>query len=594
MIKKPKFSKMMKQKTVIIVFLITFYFVFKPLLLFLVPGVLLLFFYKKDLSESLALIIALSVSFWIVSFWLLSFIPLPLTVFFHLIFILSLLPFLTKLRLKFKKTKFDKYIVTALLIISIIRFIPLFLGFFPAGADMSFHTLTTNLIIDANQVPKTYDPILNVNFGGYPTGFHALSAYVSLLSNFPVYKSTLLISNFSYAFLLMGLFFLLRRFVNPFAAITTSTLVMFVTNNPQFFISWGGNPFVLSLGFLLFASRFIMDIVNFQYKEILVFALIASASMLTHITPVYGFFYIYLPVFIIKFMKEIKFKKQILKNGLLTFLCISLFIIPYFINYQHINVSADEQNWQLQRNTDKFFSWKGDITNFIFTIPSFLMLVFGSNFILISLMGLYVSINDKKLFRNIMIMILSIVLVIINSRYNILPLSFILLSERVATILIIPLSIAIGLMIQKLFESFNQTKPYHKAGIFIIACLIVIICAKNQIHYVNISNQFSMVTSEDLDAFDYIIQNTPEDSYFLNNYGDAGLWISALTYRPSKQIQIPPVYMDEKENLYSNKIPNYVYIGSKKVYETNLLIENYENRYEKVYTNSNVHIFKLR
>jgi hypothetical protein len=517
-----------------------------------------------------------------------------MTLFFYIILVLNILPFLTKLKIKIKIKNFDKYVLMVLIAVSLLRFIPLFLGFFPASADMSFHTLTTNLIVKANQVPLTYDPILSVNFGGYPTGFHTLSAYISLLSNLPPYKSALFMGNFTYAFLLLSVFFLLKKFVNSWQALVASILTLFVANNPQFFISWGGNPFVLSLALIVFSSRFIMEITKYKLKDIILFGIFASASILTHVTPVYGFFYIYLPLFILNFLKDKKNNLSVIKKGSLAFLCIIILTLPFFINYQSMNISENEQIWQLQRNANKFLSWKGNITNFLFTIPSFFILIFGNNFIILSLMALYILINDKKLFRDIMIMILATTLVIINSRYNILPFSFLLLSERITTILLIPLSIAIGYLIKNIFSNFNKFKIFHKAGIVIISILFLIICIKNQIHYVNISDQFSMVTPNELEAFDWIIQNTPEDSYFLNNYGDAGLWIPALTLRKINLMQTPPLYLDEKEEFDKTVEPDYAYFGDKKVYETNLKLQDYESKYKKVYAKNNVVIFKIK
>jgi len=49
--------KTMKKKIQTIIFLLTLFFVFKPLLIFFVPGILLLFIYKKDFVELLTLII---------------------------------------------------------------------------------------------------------------------------------------------------------------------------------------------------------------------------------------------------------------------------------------------------------------------------------------------------------------------------------------------------------------------------------------------------------------------------------------------------------------------------------------------------------
>ena len=60
----------------------------KPILIFIIPGMLILFFpaFKKiDLMDLLAYICGLSICFWVCSFWYLKYISLNLMTFFILI-----------------------------------------------------------------------------------------------------------------------------------------------------------------------------------------------------------------------------------------------------------------------------------------------------------------------------------------------------------------------------------------------------------------------------------------------------------------------------------------------------------------------------
>ena len=200
-------------------------------------------------------------------------------------------------------------------------------------------------------------------------------------------------------------------------------------------------------------------------------------------------------------------------------------------------------------------------------------------------------------------MYVSTVVLIINSKYWILPFSQLLWSERVGMLLIIPMSVAFGYLIKIIFDikfyekHVTQNKVFIRSiqGFFIISLLIL--SFNNYQHYIRVSNIFSMVTQEDLDAFDWILNNTEEDALFLNNYGDAGLWISPITLRKTRIIQMVPIYMDETEKYLSSLQPEYVYIGNKQVYSINLDVNSFisdPSNYEQVYKKNDVMIFKIK
>ncbi len=577
----------MKKIIILILSLLLFIKDIRFLLLFIVPGII--FNKKKRLPIYLIQVVGISLSFWIVSFWFLKYIPIQLTTFFYVILFLSFVvlnfkPFLFSKKLKFE----DVFVITLILLVIIIRLVPFLLNYFPAGADMSFHTLTTRIITLNNSVPVNYEPVLPINFGNYPVGFHAISAYINLISGLIEYKATLLLANFTYAFLTLASFIFLRKYFKPIIAFLSALFISFLANNPQFFISWGGNPFVLSICFLILAISSIEKLP----KNKLLSALYLASSFLIHPMPVYGFFYIYLPVFIYRFMKN----KNLIKAGLSMALIFILFITPFMLNFNYI-VSDTEFQWTKQRQETKYLSWKGEF------IPKFLITLFGEKIVFLVLISTILLFNKKELFIKIILMYVSTVVLIINSKYWILPFSQLLWSERVGMLLIIPMSVAFGYLIKIIFDikfyekHVTQNKVFIRSiqGFFIISLLIL--SFNNYQHYIRVSNIFSMVTQEDLDAFDWILNNTEEDALFLNNYGDAGLWISPITLRKTRIIQMVPIYMDETEKYLSSLQPEYVYIGNKQVYSINLDVNSFisdPSNYEQVYKKNDVMIFKIK
>ncbi len=583
----------MWKKIIIILTLILLFFTNKFLLIFLIPGVFLIQ-KKKLLSQVFVQGIALSLGFWILSFWYLKFVPVSLTGLFYFVFVLTVIGLMIK-DVKVKVNKTELIVVTCLLLLSLIRFMPFFNNYFPAGADMSFHTLNAKIITLNKGFPETFDPVNPLKFGGYPVGFSIISSYVSLLSNMPVYKATLFVANFCYAFLILSLYFFLRKYFNQKIALITSFISVFIANNPQFFIAWGGNPFVLSLCFLFMAVYFIKPVNKFTKPDIVFFTVFACASLFTHVIPVYTFFYVYLPLFLINNFKIIKSKKSF--HNLITIAIIFvIFLLPYIIHYD-FNISDSEIQWQRQRNAEKFLTWKGDITNFFSTGLHLINLLFGRNYLVLLAAGLVFLIKNNNLLKEVIIMVGSCSLVIINSKYWILPFSYVLLSERVAVLLLIPFSIAIGHMIyqvvdKKLLDKLIDNKLASKLMILVVFVLLLFFARMQVQYYYRVSEAFGMVTPEDLEAFEWIKQNTYQDSLFLNNYGDAGLWIAPLTLRKTRTVHTSPVYFDETEEYLSSLEPDYVYFGKKQVYDINLDYKEYESN-EIVYDHGGVIILKI-
>ena len=572
------------------------YFFLKEIFIFIFPGFALIIFFSKKINAKYVIYsIGLSLSFWIISFWFLKYIPLPLDIFIYLIIIISIIFLGTKIEtLSFKKK--EKYILLIFILIILLRLIPYFLNYFPAGADMSFHTLTTKIITEKNGFPSDYMPILPFKIGNYPLGFHIISACISIFSNIEEYRATLLLANFSYAFLGFCLYVFLTNYFKPKTSLICSIIATFGTNNPQFFIGWGGNSVVLSICFLFLGASLVENIFKLNFKELFLLSLFSVSSFLVHFIPLYGFFYVYLLVFI----KKIKKNKKInsIKKILFVIIIFVIFVLPYFLNFK-IDFSQNEFNNLKIRQENKYFSWNGNINNFYKTIPIFMITLFGKSFVILSMTCFLFLIKDKNLFNKATMMLFGSIILIINSKFFFLPVSILLYSERTGILMLIPLTISIGYFIENILNNNKNVKNKYMNLILIIsiASLFLIVSVNNYTHYLKVSNVFSMVTSDDLKAFEWINKNTKTEDIFLSNPGDAGLWISALTLRRSTSNQIIPIYHEEADKLLSNLKPNYVFIGKKKVYDTFLDLDYYvsnNNNYTQVYSNHGVNIFKIK
>ncbi|MFH2021222.1 MAG: hypothetical protein ABIJ34_07420 [archaeon] len=575
---------------------IMIYLVAKPLLLFIVPGIFVWkLFPKKENSEKAIYVAFISISFWIVSFWILKILPISMLDFFNIVIALCFCSLLIWYpMISFKKR--DLIIIGIFFIIIIARCLPFIMGHFPSGADTSFHVLTTKTIVTTNGFPEKYS-IIPLPFGGYPIGFHIFSAYISLVSGIPEYKSVLLLSNLSYALLSLAVFVFLRRYFSDTISLAGAALVPLIANNPQFFISWGGNPFVFSLSILFVGISLLEDKKLISLADSLVIGLVFCASFIAHLTPAYVYLYIYLIWYI--YSKKYLIRSSLKSHLVLALICI-LLLMPFILSYE-TRISPDEITFSEERQDTKFLSWKGTWQDSVLTIPNFINYLFGPILITFCLLGLLFMFTGKKLLSKIVVYFSVIFILILSSRYKFIPISDVLFSERTAMILLLPLSILFceflaNITNRKLTRNlFPDSKLAMPVLLSIVIAYLFFVSATNYQHYLRISDTYSMVTPDDLDAFSWILNNTDSTDYFITNYGDAGLWLPVLTDRPALQMQLPPMYLDEFNEFQEKQVSKYIFFGSKKVYECDLRIEDYKSdEYEIVYSKKGVTIFKIK
>ncbi|MEO7112861.1 MAG: hypothetical protein ABI183_20630, partial [Polyangiaceae bacterium] len=71
---------------------------------------------------------------------------------------------------------------------------PAFRWLVAPGADMSMHSFMTRLIVEAQRLPTTYEPIFPIHdFGSYAAGLPSLAAVLTALSGMPAHRTTLIV-----------------------------------------------------------------------------------------------------------------------------------------------------------------------------------------------------------------------------------------------------------------------------------------------------------------------------------------------------------------------------------------------------------------
>lgn len=586
--------------------------IWKPIFIFTMPGILILFlpaFKEIDLIDLIIYALGISISFWICSFWFLKYIALSLMTFFMLV---ASITTLTAVYCLFRKIRpyrislnyYNFILIILFLFVMTLRFIPMNHAIVPAGADMSMHTYITNLIANANGIPDNYYPILGINkFNTYPAGFHTISALVSLIGNIPGFRATFIVSCLTYLFITLFLFVFLRKFVSWEFAFVSTICFSFFTGNPQGFSSWGGTPTIFALAlFILFIS--FLDRIQNNNKWFIFFSAISLVSLLLSSTIVFiQSFYIFGFSFLIYFL----LKKEYKGHGWIKYLLITIlfFIIaaPYLINSDYGIVTSQTLDWIKNWVKEAGPAWQGTISNFMWTIPLYIKnYVFGARvfkyFLFICTAGfifLWVK-KPKRGIKYFTFLILSILL-ILNAKYWVLPFSYAIYPERVATMAIIPLSLFFAYALEVSFKYLENKKIFNKKFLSIIifgliTFIMVSVPVFNKVKYTRGILNSSSVTGLDLKAFDWLKKHTNATDVIQNNYGDGGLWIPSIISRPITNAHINVIYLDKTKSLGEAK---YVYIGKKCVYGCEARGSDFEkdNRYELVYSNKGVYIYKI-
>jgi hypothetical protein len=589
----------------------SFTFICRPLLLLILPGILVLYlpwWRQRFLSDLIVFVVGTSIAFWIVTFWFLPYGRIPLSSWAYGVFVVAVVTmgmgfWKYPARALVGVDRDDIFAISLLAIAAVLRFSfvwrwPLA----PAGADMSMHSYMAALIAARDTVPSSHLPLLPIDsFGAYPAGFQTLTALMSMLGGIPIYRSAMFMEASTLAFLTLAFYGFVRVFWDRPSSAIVALLVTFLPRNPQHFVQWGGDPTLLSLGLLVTALALRPRLKENMSLGMCGFcALFVAASVFTHLIPVIGLCYAMLPVGVYVAIDRFYTQREALQRVMWNLLAIGLVsgllvgvCLPTLLSTE---VSTGEIEWVRhfqQRGAGG--AWGGTIGNAIVTIPPYLTeKIFGVSFVMLSVLGLLVlAYRRPHLALASGICALTVVGLVINSMYWLLPLSYAIYPERVALLLLLPSALGIG----ALLDSVRRWWPKQNALIWIMAVLVlcVVVRENERLLYKGLVPN-SLLTKADLLAMRWIQENTEPGAAFHNRYGDAGLWIPAIAFRPITDPHLNPFYFDEFRAASPGLNAQYVYVGKKKALGEPISLVEFEsapNRYRKVYDHDGVVIYEV-
>lgn len=588
-----------------------FTFICRPLLLLIFPGMLVMYlpcWRQRYLSDVLVFVVGTSIAFWIVTFWFLPYGKIPLSYWAYGVLVLAPVSMGIGLwtcpeRDLVTVDRDDALAVILLAVAAALRFSfvwrwPLT----PAGADMSMHSYMAALIAAGDTVPSSHLPLLPIDsFGAYPVGFQVLTALMSRLGGIPIYRSAMLMEASTLAFLTLAFYGFVRVFWDRPTSAMVALLVTFLPRNPQYFVQWGGDPTLLALGLLVMGLVFLPRLEEKMSLSMWgLCALFVAASLFTHLIPVIGLWYAMLPVGVYVVIDRLHTERGDLKRIMWNLLAISvvsgLLVSVCLPTLLSTEVSTGEIEWVRhfqQRGAGG--AWGGTLSNALVTIPPYLTeKIFSASFVTLSVLGfLVLAYRRPHLALASGICALTVVGLVINSMYWLLPLSYAIYPERVALLLLLPSGLGIG----ALLDGVCRLVARRDILLWGMASLIIFVAIRHneKLFYKGLIPN-ALVSEADLKAIQWIAENTPPEAVVQNRYGDAGLWIPAIAFRPITDPHLSPFFFDEFRTASPRLKARYVYVGKKKLLGEPIAREEFESRpdmYRKVYDHDGVIIYEI-
>lgn len=547
--------------------------------LFIFPGVLILLsqdlFPTTYIMEKIPVIIGVSLAWWIIGFWFLRLIPIPLHIFIYLTLISSAVWGLYKAyRFRYKRAFITGSLGMNVLIL--LFFAALFVPVLqmatrqiaPTGQDMSMHAYLAKIIYRTDGFPKTMKPVVPVDqFGYYPVGFPVVIADLMNINHLPVHTNALWLTAITYWLFAVSIYSLLRQNFSPVVSAITTLLISWVPHVPNDLIGWGSNPTVLSMDFLILGVAFAGWVKN-RWSIFFMFILFYTAFLTHYMLPI-GFAYIFLILLPVAGIRGIvRFQKNLRH---IPWLLMALAVAPLLWHMR-------SYSWQISPATKLYVAglqradlsaWAGAPGwEIIRASWQFLMTTLTPNMMtLYALACIAMLCVHRQQMRMHLLSMLGLIILIVNSRYWLLPFSSLLYPDRMVLIALLPMSVGIaeGLTIflaytYKYFVIHNH-RNHLLLHIILIAILGYVFIPGLRISYRRFltTSSDSVVSSEDLTAFSWMSTHTKPTDVIMNNYYDAGIWIPAIAERSITTYHTNPIDMDLlQKNL---RPPTYAYIG---------------------------------
>jgi hypothetical protein len=456
----------------------------------------------------------------------------------------------------------------ALLVIAVlamVRLVPFGLAETAPGADMSMHSYTARLILDADRIPSGYRPLLPVDtFGASAPGLPTLGALISALSGSAASDGTFLAACLAFILLSLALYAFVRVRASSAAAVVGMLIVTAAARDPQAMFEWGGNATVLSLALVTYGLLLIERLGEPDWRRLVVpAALVLGASVLAHTVIPYAVLFV-LPLVLVFRLRRPGGSgwRGPAPRWLAVAGAAAVVLLPYIARFQ-APVGPDELNWIRQWQSRPMHvplgpTWAYPVTSIWYVVTR--LGIFCAAWIAAALVARRwipsAPIGDDLLMAGLALAL------VVNARFWILPASYALYPDRVVLLLTPVAARVIGISL----DGWNRRRSRRArfAGALAVGASVA---AGMAIWFIPAMASVA-VTADDREAIRWIEVHAPENGIIENNYGDAGIWIPALANRAVCSPHVNIIYMEELESWRRGARPVFLFVGARRVIES--------------------------
>ena len=436
------------------------------------------------------------------------------------------------------------------------------------GSDMAMHSFMARLVVEAGRMPSSYEPYYPVHeFGSFSAGFPMIAAVLSALSGAPAHRTALALALLVYPALAAALFLVARRFAREVEALAAAVLVA-TASGPYAFLHWGGNPTILALalGFAAIAPLVGAPPGERREDDERTMPVLAAGATLVHVICPLGLAYA-TPMAVLgwTWLREPRGRRLARIGRLAALAAIAAGIVAIaYATGTHAEVSQREIDFTRSWQRDMPHAFRGRAADFAVTIWPYLDRMLGRTWTVAAGVGLAVAAlsRDRRQLPWAAYALVAALLVL-NSRYWVLPGSPALYPERMAELLLAPAAAALAASVAWGRSALAAARP----KLLWPAAVVLVAMGAQGVRgaYAGLRHAGGgvMVTAGDLAALSWLELHVPPGQPVGNRFGDAGVWIPALAGRAVTRPHLNLFDTDEVERWARTVCPRWTFRGAR-------------------------------
>jgi hypothetical protein len=427
---------------------------------------------------------------------------------------------------------------------------------YPAWSDSLHHTLLTQLTAVQGRLPFDMEPYFPIPLGQYHLGLYALSATVQWLAQVPAHTAVLWTAQMLNGLCGVGVYLVLDRKVGRLGAIVGAAVVGLWSHQPAWYVNWGRFTQLSSQTVLLIAWLMTWEAVaswKRPWRECKAGILwnTACAAVLTG-----GVFLLhfrvavfYIPLLAVSITWELwKARKgsrvgpKVALGTIVIGIAALVVVAPALWEAAHIHVSAKLNLARSSQSGAVTQEALQTVRSLYYEFPLRTVQELAASPWLIVLAGLGIVVGLLRCNKLTIASLLWVVTLCLFGNAYLLGLPLLAFTNlgAVLIMLYLPLGLIVGSATEDVLALRRPLRREHINRL--VTTLVLITCfLASHVRVTEIEQYRYFVTSQDIQAMDWIRENTPSDARFaVNTYfwlphaphgTDAGYWIPYFTER---------------------------------------------------------------